>query len=72
MKNTDAILNALLTAAILGGDKKTTPPKPDGDEIQKTAEDMGNIYYCVYLGFKDAGFTSERAFELLLETIRRN
>ena len=56
-KDISALTSALLTAAILGGSKKETEkPKLDGDEIRKSAKDIGNAYYHLYLGFKDAGF----------------
>lgn len=74
MKDKDKIASALLLAAMLGAenDKKTEAPKINGDKIRKQSEDLGNGYFHVYLGFKDAGFTDDQAFALLLETIRRN
>lgn len=73
MKEAD-IISAILAAAILGDkkDKDTETPKIDGDKIRKQAEDLGNTYYHLYEGFKDAGFNDTQAFALVLETIRRN
>lgn len=74
MKDTEAIMSAILAAAVFDAakNKGTKTPKIDGDQIRKQSEDVGNAYYHVYLGYKDAGFTDEQAFKLLLETIRRN
>ena len=68
------LLGAFLAAAMIGSEKKedTETPVIDGGKIRKQSEDLGNSYYHVYLGYKDAGFTDEQAFKLLLETIRRN
>lgn len=73
-KNADIIGAILVSAAILGAaaEKETEESKFDGDKIRKQAEDVGNRYYHIYLGFKDAGFNDEQAFALVLETIRRN
>jgi hypothetical protein len=74
-----AIFSTILTAAMLDEALKdaetkadTETPEIDGDKIRKQSEDLGNSYYHVYLGYKDAGFTDEQAFKLLIETIRRN
>lgn len=74
MKDADIISALMATAAILGSatEKETKSPKIDGDKIRKQAEDIGNTYYHVYEGFKDAGFNDTQAFALVLETIRRN
>lgn len=70
MKDTNAIMNAILTAAILGDVKNGKEnPKPNGDEIRKEAEDLGNKLYHEYLGFKDAGFNDEQAFQIVLNTL---
>ncbi len=71
MKDTDIISAILAAAAVLGDgeqEKKETP-KLDGDKIRKQAEDVGNAYYHLYLGFKDAGFNDEQAFQLVLNTV---
>lgn len=77
MKKNDAsaIVGALLLSELLGTkeqEKDAETPEIDGDKIRKQSEDLGNGYYHVYLGYKDAGFNDEQAFKLLLETIRRN
>ncbi len=69
MKDTDAIMNAILAAAILGTKKDTKTPEIDGDKIRKQAEDIGNAHYHLYEGFKDAGFTDDQAFTLVLKTV---
>ena len=74
-KNASAIMGALLLAEMLGENEKendTETPELDGDKIRKQSEDLGNGYYHVYLGYKDAGFNDDQAFKLLIETIRRN
>ena len=69
MNEKDAI-GAILTAAILGSmdaNKKTEEKK--GTEVpsyRDEAHKLGNILYATYLGFQDAGFTPEQAFELTL------
>lgn len=77
MKQPDAstIMSALLAAAFLGGeaeDKEKETPKPNGDEIRKQAEDVGNAYFHLYLGFKDAGFNDDQAFQLMMKTVGGN
>ena len=70
-KNADIIGAILASAAILGAaaEKETEKPMLDGDKIRKQAEDVGNAYYHIYLGFKDAGFNDNQAFRLMLETV---
>lgn len=74
-KEVKDFVSALLTAAILGGkaeDKEKKTPKLDGEKIRKQAEDVGNAYYHLYLGFKDAGFNDEQAFQLMMKTVGGN
>lgn len=73
-KDASAIMGALLLSGMLGTKEKKDleTPEIDGDKIRKQSEDLGNSYYHVYLGYKDAGFNDEQAFKLLLETVRRN
>lgn len=52
----------------LGKEEKT--PEANGEAIRKKSEDLGNLMYQSYLGFKDAGFTDEQAFQLVL-TVKR-
>lgn len=72
MKSTNAIMSALLAAAILDTEKETKDTEIDKDKLRRDSEDIGNVFYHILLGYKDAGFTEEQAFTLLLETIRRN
>lgn len=76
MKDAEAIMSALLAAAVLGAkqdkDKDKESPEIDGDKIRKQSKDLGNAYYHIYLGFKDAGFNDTQAFQLVLTTIGRN
>ena len=71
-KDASAIMGALLAAAMLGNTKKeeTEDPEVKGDKIRKQAEDLGNRMYHAYLGFKDAGFTDDQAFQIVL-TIKK-
>lgn len=41
-------------------------PEQEKQDIRKESEDFGNKMYQSYLGFKDAGFTDEQAFKILL------
>lgn len=41
-------------------------------DIRKESEDFGNELYQSYLGFKDAGFTDEQAFKILLTILGGN
>lgn len=72
MKDTDALMSALLAAALFGSKQEEQKTEADKEKVRRVAEDAGNYYYHIYLGYKDAGFTDEQAFKLLLETIRRN
>lgn len=66
----DKIVDSILTAAILGGanaNKKTEEKKEEEvTDARKAAHDLGKFLYETYLGFQDAGFTPEQAFELTL------
>lgn len=59
----EKILAAMLAAAMLDGEQKT---KTEETDFRKKSEDIGNTLYQSYLGFKDAGFTDEQAFQLVL------
>lgn len=63
MKEKD-IVSAILTAAILGSanDNKKTEEKNE----REIAKEYAKPLYEAYLGFQDAGFTPEQAFQLLL------
>lgn len=41
-------------------------PEEANKDLRKQSEDAGNKLYQSYLGFKDAGFTDEQAFKLIL------
>lgn len=41
-------------------------PEEANKDLRKQSEDAGNKLYQSYLGFKDAGFTDEQAFQLVL------
>ena len=66
----DALTDTILTAAILGSmdaNKKTEEKKEEKTpNYRDEAKKIGNILYATYLGFQDAGFTPEQAFELTL------
>lgn len=64
MNRNDAI-NAILTAAILGGAKKKTEENTSRSE-RELAKELAKPLYEAYLGFQDAGFTPDQAFQLLL------
>lgn len=69
MKNTDSITSAILTAAILGSLKeKKEEALTDGEttNFREEARKIGKMLFATYLGFQDAGFTPEQAFELTL------
>lgn len=63
MKNSNELLAAILAAAMLDGEQET---KTEETDFRKKAEDIGNALYQSYLGFKDAGFTDEQAFQIVL------
>ena len=64
MDKKDAV-SAILTAAILGSMKKEEK-KEEVSEYRKEAHQLGNMLYATYLGFQDAGFSPEQAFQLTL------
>lgn len=67
MKEKD-IVSAILTAAILGSanaNKKTEEENSSKTE-REAAKELAKPLYEAYLGFQDAGFTPEQAFQLLL------
>lgn len=67
MKEKD-IVSAILTAAILdsaNANKKTEEENSSKTE-REVAKELAKPLYEAYLGFQDAGFTPEQAFQLLL------
>lgn len=69
MKEND-IATALLAAALMGG-IETPKTEPTAEEnIREKAKKLGGTMYQTYLGFKDAGFTDEQAFQITL-TIKK-
>lgn len=72
MKNKD-LMDAIIAAAILGSTNKKKAPTTEenaseGKNVRASAKELAKTLYETYLGFMDAGFTSEQAFQLLLET----
>ena len=68
MDRKDAV-GAILTAAILGSmnaNKKTEEKNEEVADFRKEAKKIGNMLYATYLGFQDAGFSPEQAFQLTL------
>ena len=67
MDRNDAV-SAILTAAVLGSLAKKAEEKKEGEttDYRGEAKKIGNMLYATYLGFQDAGFTPEQAFELTL------
>ena len=66
MKEKD-IVSAILTAAILGSaNEKNEEKKKEAPNFREEAKKVGNILYATYLGFQDAGFSPEKAFQLTL------
>ena len=60
------IISAMLTAAILGSQKKKEEAKEEKTDYRKVSAEIAKELYESYLGFQDAGFTPEQAFQLLL------
>ena len=65
MKDTD-ILKAFIAAAML--DEKKREEETD---FRKLAKEVGESLKEAHLGYMDAGFTNEQAFELVLNHIKR-
>ena len=59
MKNHDEVINAILTAAILGGAENKKK------NIRETAKKLGDELFQAHLGFVDAGFTEEQSIRIL-------
>lgn len=70
MKETD-ILTALLAAAAISGEGEAKPKVTEKNIREKSAE-LGEVMRESMLGFVDAGFTEEQAFQLVLAIKRRN
>ena len=74
--NEKDLLNSLLAAAILSeavmpNEEKSTTQEDKKQNFRKKSEDLGNLLYQAYLGFKDAGFNDEQAFQLVLTVGRK-
>lgn len=67
MKEKD-IVSAILTAAILGNATNKTEEEKgtEAPNYRDEARKIGNMLYATYLGFQDAGFSPEQAFQLTL------
>lgn len=63
--NEKDIAKAILTAAILGSAKKETEENTSKTE-REIAKELAKPLYEAFLGFQDAGFSPEQAFNLLL------
>lgn len=70
MKETD-IMSAILAAALLSGDEKKTPEPEEEKDLRTKAKELGEMMYQTYLGFKDAGFTDDQAFQITLTIKKR-
>lgn len=71
MKDND-FMNAILTAAVLSGAQKKEQAQPKGNEnMREATAKLAKPLYEGYLGFQDAGFTSEQAFQLTLAMAKR-
>ena len=68
--NAEAIMSALLLAGMLGGDEKPTNEPEEEKDLRTKAKELGEMMYQTYLGFKDAGFTDDQAFQIVL-TVKR-
>ena len=64
MKDTD-ILSAILAAAMLESKKKETET-----DFRALAKELGEKLKEAQLGYMDAGFTEEQAFELMMNAIK--
>lgn len=67
MKDTD-ILNAFLAAAIL--DSKKKEKEETETDFRAAAKEIGKKLKEAQLGYIDAGFTEEQAFELMMNAIK--
>lgn len=66
-KERDAMVSALLAAAILDSEKEATTESETAErDYRKEAAALARPLYEGYIGFIDAGFTPEQAFQLLL------
>lgn len=63
----DKIVDSILTAAILGSaNKENEEKKKETPNYRDEAHKIGDTLYATYLGFQDAGFSPEQAFQLTL------
>ena len=68
--NAEAIMSALLLAGMLGENEKPTNNPEEEKDLRAKAKELGEKLYQTYLGFKDAGFTDDQAFQIVL-TVKR-
>lgn len=65
-KNTNKdILAAILAAAMLGNEQTAEKTEEEAADTRKQSKILGDTMYQSMLGFMDAGFTIEQAFELV-------
>ena len=63
--NENEILAAILAAAVLDNEQTAEKTEEEAADTRKQAKILGDIMYQSMLGFMDAGFTIEQAFELV-------
>lgn len=66
--NDEKILAALLAAAMLDG--KQTKKNDEPTDFRATAKEIGTQLKEAQLGYMDAGFTEDQAFELMMNAIK--
>lgn len=74
MKNdrkANEFLAAMLAATMLNNEQTPTQIKEEVMDTRKGSKELGDTLYQSMLGFMDAGFTIEQAFELVVTTMRR-
>ena len=68
MKETNEILAAILAAAMLDG--KQTKENDEPTDFRATAKEIGEKLKEAQLGYMDAGFTEDQAFQLMMNAIK--
>lgn len=58
------LLAAMLAAAMLGNEKNKAPEQEKS--IRERSKEIGELMNEIMLGFMDAGFTKEQAFQIAL------
>lgn len=65
-KDAKLLMDTILTAAILGSANEKAKEEKTSKTEREAAKELVKPLYEAYLGFQDAGFTPEQAFQLLL------